>query len=89
MTWQEHCAAVAAGKQGFPVVEVVWNDAVAVGLDWVEEIDNELRLTTTVGYLVRETRRALTLVSVINTEHVAHGITIPKPIVSRRLLNWV
>lgn len=86
MTWEEHCAAVLEGKSGFPVVEVVWNDAVAVGPDWAEQADNEPRLTTTVGYLIKETRKAMTLVSIINTEHIGHGITIPKPVVSRRTL---
>ena len=89
MNWSEHCEAVAAGGDGFPVLEVVWFDAVAVALDWEVETDNELRLTTTVGYLVKETRKALTLVSIINTEHIGHGITIPKPVVSRRTLNRV
>lgn len=85
MTWAEHCEAVAAGDPGFPVVEIVWYDAVAL-LDWATEADHELRLTTTVGYLVKETKKALILVSVINSEHIAHGIVIPKPVSSRRTL---
>jgi len=87
MKWSEHCEAVAAGGTGFIVVEVVWNDAVALGLDWATDANDELRMTTTVGYLVKETKRALTLVSIINTEHVGHGIVIPKStIVARRTL---
>ena len=87
MTWTEHCEAVAAGGTGFIVVEVVWNDAVALGLDWTTEADDLLRMTTTVGYLVKETKRALTLVSIINTEHIGHGIVIPKStVIARRTL---
>lgn len=86
MTWAEHCEAVAAGGTGFKVVEVVWYDAVALGLTWESEANHELRLTTTVGYLIKETKMALTLVSIINTEHIGHGIVIPKPVVSRRTL---
>lgn len=86
MTWREHCDAVRKGKPGFPVVEVVWNDAVAVALGWEEEADTDLRLTTTVGYLVHESKKSLTVVSIINSEHIAHGITIPKPILRKRTL---
>jgi len=86
MTWSEHCEAVAAGLPGFPIVEVVWEDAIAYALDWEEDVNSDLETTTTVGYLVSETKRALTLVSVINTRHVAHGIVIPKPVLKRRIL---
>ena len=86
-TWSEHCEAVQSGLKGYPIVEVVWEDAVAFALDWETEVNSELRLTTTVGYLVSESKKALTLVSVINSEHVAHGIVIPKPVVSRRILS--
>lgn len=86
MTWDEHCEAVAAGLAGFPIVEVVWEDAVAYALDWEEEVHSDLETTTTVGYLVKETKKALTLVSIINTRHVAHGIVIPKPVIKRRTL---
>ena len=84
-TWSDHCRAVSKGKPGFPIVEVVWEDAVAYALDWEEEVSSKLCLTTTVGYLVKETKMAVTLVSVINMTHVAHGIVIPKSgILSRR-----
>lgn len=87
VTWAEHCESVRAGETGFPIVEVVWEDAVAFALDWEIETDSNLRLTTTVGYLVAESKRALTVVSVINSEHVAHGIVIPKPVISRRTVS--
>lgn len=86
MTWDEHCQAVASGEQGFPVVELVWYDAVALAIDWEVEANADLRLTTTVGYLVMETKQAITLVSIINSEHIGNGIVIPKPVVSRRIL---
>lgn len=87
MTWSEHCKAVSKGKPGFPIEEVVWDDAVAFAIDWEEEVNSDLCRTTTVGYLVHETKKAITLVSVINMTHVAHGIVIPKSgIISRRNL---
>lgn len=87
MNWEEHCQRVSKGKVGFPVVEVVWEDAVATALEWEEEAEHELRLTTTVGYKVKETRRSLTLVSLINEAHIGHGIVIPKRvIISERVL---
>lgn len=87
MTWAEHCEAVAGGGTGFIVIEVVWNDAVALALNWESEATDELRMTTTVGYMVKETKRALTLVSIINTEHIGHGIVIPKStVIARRTL---
>lgn len=66
------------GKPGFPIVEIVWKDAVAFAADWAEEAISELRITTTVGYLVSENDEALSLVALINSEHVGHGIVIPK-----------
>jgi hypothetical protein len=87
LTWDQHVKAVQKGRQGFPVVEVVWEDALASATDWSEDAGNELMPTTTVGYLVHETKRSLTVVSLINTDHVGHGITIPKRcVVSRRTL---
>jgi hypothetical protein len=87
LTWEEHVEAVQGGRTGFPVVEIVWEDALASATDWAEDAGNELMPTTTVGYLVSETRRSLTIVSLINTNHVGHGITIPKRcIVKRRTL---
>lgn len=78
MNWAEHCKRVAKGKSGFPIVEIVWHDAVAFGLDWEEKASTKLRLSTTVGYLVGETKEAYSVVSLINTGHVGHGIVISK-----------
>lgn len=82
MNWSEHCAAIVAGEPGFPIVEVTWTDAVDMASGWSEDVTVELRLTTTVGYLVKETDEAVALVSIINTEHVSHGIVIPKASIS-------
>lgn len=84
MKWKRHCKRVAAGKVGFPIVEIVWHDAVAFGTDWETEAPTGLRLTTTVGYLVAETKEALSLAAVINSEHVGHGIVVPKSCVIKR-----
>lgn len=87
ITWEEHCTRVAKGKKGYPVIEVVWEDAVAYAVDWEELPSSDLCLTTTIGYLVKETKKAITIASIINVSHMGHGIVIPKPnIVSRRIL---
>lgn len=78
MNWSRHCKRVAAGKSGFPVVEIVWKDASAFGIEWEEKASNELRLTTTCGYLVDETEEAYVVASLINTDHVGHGIVVSK-----------
>ncbi len=69
------------------MVEVVWEDALESAIEWSEEAGTELMPTTSVGYLVHEDRGSLTLVSLINTTHVGHALTIPKAcVVSRRVL---
>ena len=78
ITWEEHCQLVAKGLPGCPVVEVIWEDAVAYALDWEEAASSKLCLTTTVGYLVKETKRSITVASIINSTHIGHGIVIPK-----------
>lgn len=84
MTWAEHVEAIEAGREGFPIVQVCWVDAVSVAVEWEEEVCSDLRKTTTIGYLIDETDDALVLVSVINTEHVGHGIVIPKGCVTQQ-----
>lgn len=84
MTWAEHCKAVEAGEPGFPIIEIVWVDAVALAPDWEEVVSSELRTTTTVGYLIEETEDALVIMSMINTTHVGHGIAIPSCCVRSR-----
>lgn len=87
LTWEEHCKLVSKGQPGYPVVEIVWEDAVAYAIDWEEVPGSDLCLTTTVGYLVKETKRSVTVASIINSTHMGHGIIIPKSgIIERRNL---
>lgn len=81
-------AAVQSGRPGLPVVEIVWDDAQASAVvDWEAEVGTELMPTTTVGYLVHEDKRTVTVASLINTNSVGHALTIPKAcVVSRRVL---
>lgn len=78
MNWAKHCARVAKGKSGFPIIEIVWKDAVAFAVNWEEKATTKLRLCTSVGYLVAETDEAYSIVSLINSEQVGHGIVISK-----------
>ena len=62
------------------IVEIVWDDAVSVGgLDWEDEhsVDINAAPSVSLGYLVAQTKEAVTVVSLINESHYAHGITIP------------
>lgn len=80
--------AVRSGRQGLSAIEIVWEDAQASAVvDWEDEAGTELMPTTTVGYLVHEDRRTVTIASLINTNSVGHVLTIPKAcVVSRRTL---
>jgi len=78
LTWAGHVELVLDGRQGYPLVEVVWEDASAFAIEWSETVEINPRTVTTVGYLVSETDEAISLVQMINTEHVGHGIVIPK-----------
>ena len=79
LLWSVHTENRAAGRPGYPMVEIIWEDAQAIATeDWVEEFDGNAALTTTVGYLVGKTRSTVTVVSMINSNHIGHGITIPK-----------
>lgn len=84
MSWEEHVALVESGKPGYPIVEVIWEDAAAFAIEWAEKIEIKSRKVTTVGYLVSESDDALSLVQMINTEQVGHGMVIPKSCI----LSW-
>lgn len=78
-TWAEHVEARYAGQQGFPVVEVFWNDARAQAVSsWETALVYEPILVTTVGYLINDDKVALTVVSMIYDTHCGHAITIPR-----------
>jgi hypothetical protein len=77
LTWREHVELVMSGQQGYPLVEVVWTDASAFGIEWTETVEINPRTVTTVGYLVSESDEAISVVQMINTEQVGHGMVIP------------
>jgi hypothetical protein len=69
----------------YPIVEIEWEDAVSVGgYDWVndEDIDVHASKSYSLGYLVSETDDAMTVVALVNDSHYAHGITIPKGMIT-------
>lgn len=78
-SWAKHTQARIKGKPGYPMVEIIWDDAQAFATtNWEEEASSETAPTTTVGYLVKKNRRTYTVVSLINLNHVGHGIVIPR-----------
>lgn len=79
LSWTNHTEARVAGKPGYPIVEVIWDDAQASAtITWDAEVTSDLAPTTTVGYLVQKDRRSYTVASLINLNHIGHCITIPK-----------
>lgn len=76
-TWAEHVQAVKDGRQGLPIVEVVWEDCASFGVEWTDKVETDPRITTTVGYLVDQTDEAISVVLHINSEHVGNGAVIP------------
>ena len=62
------------------LVEVLWLDAGDIsGEPWFDPADvtNRLYKTVTVGYVVAESEKAISLVATCNEHHFAHGIVIP------------
>lgn len=79
LSWTRHTEARVAGRPGYPIVEVIWDDAQAGAVSaWETEANTDTAPTTTVGYLVHKDRRTYTVVSLINLNHVGHSITIPR-----------
>lgn len=79
LSWTKHTEARVDGRPGYPIVEIIWDDAQASAVEsWEEEAGQVVAPTTTVGYLVAKDRRSYTVASLINLNHVAHCITIPK-----------
>lgn len=68
----------------FPIVEVEWEDAVETS-EWseVDSLRNRPMPTRSVGYLVKKSKRAITLVSLLNDHHSSLGVTIPTGMVRR------
>lgn len=78
MNWAKHVKVSFKRGDAYPIVEVLWWDARAIAIDWEETVESKPMPTTTVGYLVKESDDSVTLVSLINTIHIGHGIIIPK-----------
>lgn len=69
------------GETEARLVEIHWVDAIAVGgEDWTDEDDLDLdgAESIAVGYVVNDNEDTITVVSLVNRNHYAHGITIPK-----------
>ena len=78
--------------KAYPIVEVWWDDAVQLTADgeWLDlaKIGNKPARSRTVGYLIHETDKAVTVVGLYNDQgHAGLGITIPAGMVTevRRL----
>lgn len=85
LTPEEILRSRPQGNEKVQIVEIEWYDAVSVGgWDWVceEDIETEASLSFAIGYLVYETKEAMTIVSLVNESHYAHGITIPKGMIT-------
>ena len=66
----------------YPIVEVLWSDAVQIAEDgmWVEldKVRSKPCKSRTVGYLIHETPKAITVAALYNEQgHAGLGITIP------------
>ena len=76
----------ARGREKVSVVEIWWVDAVAVAPEqWEDETGVSLAPAPSlaVGYVIGETAESITVVSLVNESHYAHGITIPKGCVTK------
>lgn len=77
-SWRSHTEARVEGKPGYPLVEIIWDDAQASAIQWEEEAGTITAPTTTLGYLVAKDRKTYTVASLINLNHVGHCLTIPR-----------
>ena len=70
--------------RSYPLVLVHWLDAVSAP-DWCEhgKIPAKPMPTKTAGYLVRDTKRAVTVAALVNDHHVALAVTIPRRMIRR------
>jgi len=73
-----------------PILEIHWLDAISTGDDWITEhhIDTRPAPSIALGYLTAQTEHTITITALINEEHYANGITIPKGcIIHTRTIN--
>ena len=71
--------------KSYPMVEVLWLDAIEAMTDgWMEikDLKNKPMPSKSLGYLVKDTKDAITLVALQNENHVALGITIPRAMIT-------
>ena len=70
---------------GWPVVEILWVDAISGGLwDWLDPTqlaDMHPEDSRVVGYLASETDDYITVASLINDGSVAHALCIPTSLI--------
>lgn len=67
-------------------MEIHWEDAIGVATDmWMNESTVQLSSASSlaVGYVIGETDTSITIISVVNRNDYAHGITIPKGCITR------
>ena len=82
ITWKEHVTRRLAGEDGYPIVEVIWDDALSKAVtNWEEKVTNDVAVVTSVGYLIYEDDEVITIISLINQDQIGHGITIPRVLV--------
>lgn len=76
MSFSEHIH----GSVRYPVVRVRWTDAQDHSSEWtaLEDVSNSLMETESVGFLVADDFKAITLVCTINENHCSGGIVIPR-----------
>lgn len=68
------------------IVLVEWDDAFASGTQWLEKDDDtflKVIPTTSVGIVVKETERELSLIGDINELHYSRAVTIPRGCIKR------
>lgn len=67
-------------------VEIHWVDAQSVGgADWVDEGDVQVQGASSLamGYVISDTADTISVISLVNSQHYSHGITIPKGCITK------
>jgi hypothetical protein len=69
----------------YPLVEIVWVDAVATAtIEWsdIEEIlEEQIAPSRAVGYLIEDSQYRVAVVALVNEMDAAHAMLIPKGMV--------
>jgi hypothetical protein len=67
-------------------VEIHWVDAQAVGgSEWVDEDGVQIQgaPSLAMGYVISDTETTISVISLVNSQHYSHGITIPKGCITK------